>query len=143
MARLLRSQYIIDVKDIITVLIVIPVILDTLAWLGKDSTGIPRRLILETRVAYPVRRGQVRCQSLQRLLHTQSVIRTRKSQSPRPTLIKPPSGWARRKGGCVFIFGSSSAVLAHLVNFGTGPLPIGGSCGGFGFAVRGDRASLL
>jgi hypothetical protein len=61
----------------------------------------------------------------------------------RLTLIKPPSGAARRNGGCELIVGSSSAVFATFWNFGTEPRPIGGSCGGFVLVVRGDRASLL
>jgi hypothetical protein len=60
------------------------------------------------------------------------------------TLMKPPSGFARRNGGCVLILGCNSAVFVHFSNLGTGPRPIGGSWGGFGFVdVRGDRASLL
>ena len=73
MARLFRSQYIIDVEDIITIFIVITIILDTLAWLGENSAGIPRRFIFETWVANPVRRRQMCCQSLQRLIDTESV----------------------------------------------------------------------
>jgi hypothetical protein len=60
------------------------------------------------------------------------------------TLMNPPSGFARRNGGCALILGCRSAVLLHVSNCGTGPRPIEGNCGGLGFVdVRGDRWSLL
>lgn len=51
MSRFLRSQYIIDVKDVITVLIVVPVVFDSLAGLGKDSTWIAGGLVIEASIA--------------------------------------------------------------------------------------------
>lgn len=62
------------------------------------------------------------------------------------TLMKPPSGLARRNGGWALILGCRSAVLETFSNFGTGPRPIGGSCGGLVLeleAARGERLSLL
>ena len=38
---------IINVKDVIAVLVIIAIILDTLAGLGKNSSGIARRLVFE------------------------------------------------------------------------------------------------
>lgn len=65
--RFLASKDIVNVKDIITILIVIPVILDSFAGFGQYSSRISRRLIVEARVAYPVRGREVGCQRLKRL----------------------------------------------------------------------------
>lgn len=45
------SKNIIDIKDVVAILIIIAIILDTFAWLGKDSSGISGRLIFECGVA--------------------------------------------------------------------------------------------
>jgi hypothetical protein len=50
-------------------------------------------------------------------------------------LRKPPSGFARRKGGWLFILGCSSAMLPIGANFGTGPL---GTCEGASCGWRGE-----
>lgn len=63
----LASKDIVDVKDIIAILVVIPVILDSFAGFGQYSSRISRRLIVEARVAYPVRGREVGCQRLKRL----------------------------------------------------------------------------
>lgn len=62
------------------------------------------------------------------------------------TLMKPPSGLARRNGGWALILGCKSAVLETFSNLGTGPRPMGGRWGGFELELevaRGDRLSLL
>lgn len=60
------------------------------------------------------------------------------------TLMNPPSGFARRNGGCVLILGCKSAVLTHFSNCGTGPRPTGANCGGLELVeARGERCSLL
>lgn len=58
---LLRAQYIVDIQDVVTVLIVVTIVLDTLAGLCQDSSGVPRRLVLELGIANPVRCGEVAC----------------------------------------------------------------------------------
>ena len=67
MTRLLRTQNVVDIEDVIAVFIVIAIILDAFAWLREYSAGVPRGLVFEGRVAYPVCRGQMRGQCLQRL----------------------------------------------------------------------------
>jgi hypothetical protein len=58
--------------------------------------------------------------------------------------MKPPSGFARRNGGCVLIRGRRSAVFATFSNLGTGPPPMGSICVRFGLVdVRGERVSRL
>jgi hypothetical protein len=43
--------------------------------------------------------------------------------------MKPPSGFARRKGGCLLTFGLRSVILRSFLNSGTGPgLLIGMIC---------------
>ena len=54
--------------------------------------------------------------------------------------MKPPSGNARRKGGCAFTRGCRSATLVHFVNCGTGPL-LPGSCCAAECEVGGERTS--
>lgn len=66
MTGFLASKDIVDVKDIIAILVVIPVILDSFAGLGQYSSWVSRRLIVEARVAYPVRGREVGCQRLKR-----------------------------------------------------------------------------
>lgn len=67
MTGFLASKDIVDVKDIIAILVVIPVILGSFAGLGQYSSWVSRRLIVEARVAYPVRGREVGCQRLKRL----------------------------------------------------------------------------
>lgn len=67
MSSFLRSEDIIDVEDVIAVLVIIPVVLGTLARLGKNPTRVARGLVLEAGVANPVRCRQVNSQSLQGL----------------------------------------------------------------------------
>lgn len=69
-ARFLRPQNIVDIEDVITVLVVVAIILDTLARLGENSARISRRLVLEVGVTNAVRRRQVGRQCLQRLYNT-------------------------------------------------------------------------
>ena len=47
-------EYVVNVQDVVTVFVIIAVILDALAWLGKDTSRVPRRLVFECRVAYPI-----------------------------------------------------------------------------------------
>lgn len=45
------SQYVVHVKNIVTVLVVIAVILDSFTWLRQDSARISRSLVFKVRVA--------------------------------------------------------------------------------------------
>lgn len=65
MISFFTAQDIINVKNIVTVLVVITIVLDTFAGLGKYTARIARCLVFETGVAYPVCGRQVTCQSLQ------------------------------------------------------------------------------
>jgi hypothetical protein len=56
MTSLLRPENVIHIKYIITVLIIEPVILHTLAWFRKDSAGISRGFVFEARIANAVGR---------------------------------------------------------------------------------------
>ena len=67
MTGFLASKDIVDVKDIVTIFVVVPVILDSFAGVGQYSSRVSRRLIDEARVAYPVRGREVGCQRLKRL----------------------------------------------------------------------------
>jgi hypothetical protein len=62
----LASKDIVDVKDIIAVLIVIPIILDSFAGFGQYSSRVSRGLVVEARVAYAVGGREVGCQRLKR-----------------------------------------------------------------------------
>ena len=57
------------------------------------------------------------------------------------TLMKPPSGFARRKGGWALILGSRSLGCVTLRNLGPGPLPPDVSCC-CDRGILGERASL-
>ena len=59
MTGLLRAQDIVHIEDIIAVLVIVAVVLHSLARLGKDAPRVPRRLVLEGRVAYSVSGGEV------------------------------------------------------------------------------------
>lgn len=52
------------------------------------------------------------------------------------TLMNPPSGLARRKGGCELTFGRRSFGARHGLNSGTGPLCGIGRRGDFGSAAK-------
>jgi hypothetical protein len=54
--RLLGSQDVIDVEDVVAVFIVISVILDTLARLGEDSARVTSSLVVEAVIAQLVGR---------------------------------------------------------------------------------------
>ncbi len=60
------------------------------------------------------------CQCLQRLECCKIPYR-RKAGSSTLTLMKPPSGFARRNAGCGFILGSKSCTFSNFLNRGTGP----------------------
>lgn len=57
------------------------------------------------------------------------------------TLMKPPSGFALRKAGCVLILGCKSDRARIFVNSGTGPFPEA-FCDVGGPGLRGDMGSL-
>jgi hypothetical protein len=57
------------------------------------------------------------------------------------TLMKPPSGFARRNAGCVLTLGFKSDIDRTLLNTGTGPLP-GGPCGIWDPCLRGGFESF-
>lgn len=67
MTGFLASKNIVDVKDIIAVLVVISIILDSFAGLGQYSARVSRGLVVEARVAYAVGGREVSCQRLKRL----------------------------------------------------------------------------
>ena len=68
-AIVLIPENIVDIEDIIAVLIVISIVLDTLARLRQYSSRISGRLVFELRVAYPVSGGEMSRESLKRLLY--------------------------------------------------------------------------
>lgn len=47
----LRTQYVIDIENVVAVLVVVTVIFQSLAGLRKDTTWVSRRLVFEARVA--------------------------------------------------------------------------------------------
>jgi hypothetical protein len=49
--RFFASKNVVHIENIIAVLIVIAVVFDSLAWFRKDTSGIPRRLVIETWIA--------------------------------------------------------------------------------------------
>ena len=59
MSRLFRSQYVVDIEDVITILIVVAIVLDALARLGEDSAWVTGGLVVEAGVTQLVRRGQM------------------------------------------------------------------------------------
>jgi hypothetical protein len=63
-SRLFRSQYVVDIEDVIAVLVVIAIVLDALARLGQDSTWVAGGLVIEAGVTQLVRRGQMACKRL-------------------------------------------------------------------------------
>lgn len=63
-------------------------------------------------------------------------------QSSKLTLMKPPSGFARRKAGCGLTLGWRSCTDSNLLNLGTGPRGMSAVPGWTGRVCRGDFASL-
>jgi len=63
-AGFLRTKDIIDIEDIVTVLVVIAIILNTFAWLGKNSSWVSRCFVLEIWIAYSVGGRKMRGKSL-------------------------------------------------------------------------------
>jgi hypothetical protein len=107
-AGFFAAEDIVDVEDIIAVLIVISIVFNSLAGFGQYSSGVPRRLVVEPRVANAIGCGEVGGKRLKRLGGVSRVSRsyceTREECGPL-TLMKPPSGLARRYAGCTFIRG--------------------------------------
>ena len=62
-------------------------------------------------------------------------------QSRKLTLMKPPSGFARRKAGCGLILGWRSCTESNLVNLGTGPRGMSVVPAWTGRICRGDFVS--
>ena len=58
----------------------------------------------------------------------------------RLTLMKPPSGFARRNAGCELILGSISCTAFSFLNRGIGPRALFGPCDG-GYRCRGVLTS--
>jgi hypothetical protein len=54
MCCLFAAEYVINIQDIVGVVVVVAVVLHTFARLGKNSTRVPRGLILKVWVTYPV-----------------------------------------------------------------------------------------
>jgi len=59
MSCLLRPEDIVDVENVVAVLIVITIILNTLARLRENTARIAGRLVFEVRIAYSVSRWQM------------------------------------------------------------------------------------
>ena len=66
-AGLLGAQDVVDVENVIAILVVVAIVLDSLARLGQHSARIARGLVFETRVADAVGRGEVDGERLERL----------------------------------------------------------------------------
>jgi hypothetical protein len=64
-------ENIVNIKDIVAILIIIAIILDTFTWLGEYSSGISGRFIFECGITDPVCGWQMSGQSLQRLQGSQ------------------------------------------------------------------------
>ena len=59
MSGLFRSQYVVDIEDVVTVLVVVAIVLDALARLSEDSAWVAGGLVVEAGVTQLVRRGQM------------------------------------------------------------------------------------
>lgn len=106
MTRLLRTKDVVDVENVIAVLVVVAIVLDTFTRLGQDSTGIARRFVFEAWVANAVCSRQMNGQSLKGLRNPVSMEGYgRAGNRKKLTLMKPPSGLARRNGGCELTLG--------------------------------------
>lgn len=67
MSGLLRAKNVVNVENIITVLIVVPIILGSLARFSQHPTGVAGGLVFEARIAYSIRSRQMNGKSLERL----------------------------------------------------------------------------
>lgn len=67
MSGFLTAENVVDVKNVITVLIVVAIILHTFARLRQNTARIPRGLVVETRIADAVGRGKMGRQRLKGL----------------------------------------------------------------------------
>lgn len=142
MTSFLRAQDVIHVEDIIAVLVVVAIVLGALAGLCQDSARVPRRLVLEARVADAICGRQMGRQSLERLMiHNVAIYirqpahRVKGGGKKILTLMKPPSGFARLKRGWRVFLGCSS--LGDLIFLNSGTVLMAG-----GFWRRGAFASL-
>jgi hypothetical protein len=62
---LLAAQYVVDVQDVVTLLIIVTVVLDAFAGFGKDAARVPGGFVLEVWIAYSICRWQMGRESLQ------------------------------------------------------------------------------
>lgn len=67
MAGLLTAEDIVHIENVITVLIIVTVVLHTLARLGQYSARVPRRFVVEVRIANAIRCGEVTRQGMEGL----------------------------------------------------------------------------
>ncbi len=67
MTSLLRPENVINIKYIVTILIVKPIILHALARLCENTARVSRGFVFEARITNAIRRRQVTRKSLQRL----------------------------------------------------------------------------
>lgn len=68
MTSFLTAKDIVDVEDVIAVLVVIPVILNSLAGFSQNTSGVPRRLIIKCGVADTIGSREVSCERLKGLV---------------------------------------------------------------------------
>jgi hypothetical protein len=61
MARLFGPENIVYIEDVITIFVVITIVLEAFARLGKNSARVSRRLVFEIRIANSVGSRQLRC----------------------------------------------------------------------------------
>ncbi len=66
MPGFLTAENVVDVKNVIAVLVIVTIVLDALTRFGEHSSGISRRFVLESRIAYAVSGRKVGSQRLQR-----------------------------------------------------------------------------
>jgi hypothetical protein len=59
MPRLLRAENVVYIEDVIAVLVVVSIVLDSFARLGEDSTWVSGRLVVELGIAQLIGSGQV------------------------------------------------------------------------------------
>lgn len=69
MTGFLASQNIVDIQDIIAVFVVVAIILHPLTRLREHPPRVPRGLVDEFRVTYPIGRRKMGGQGLERLWH--------------------------------------------------------------------------
>lgn len=123
MTGFFRAQNVVDIENVVTVLVVETIILQALAWLRENSPWITGRFVFEMWIADAVGGREMDGQCLQRLNKNQLApnvhIRSENDGRER-TLINPPSGFARRNGGCELTTGRSSPWFWRLLNSGTG-----------------------